>query len=136
MPATSATDSPIAVVAERQRVEAIAADAVGRLPRRGEIEAGYLRKRRGEQAPLNQAGFFELPLLFRVAALRRARLIDLALQDLEERHVFPWLLDEALRAPPHRLHGRIDAAPAGHDDDRHRGIVRAHVLDQLEPLSP
>ena len=61
-------------------------------------QAGYLRERRRQQAALDQARLFELALLLRVAPLRRPRLVDLALQDLEERDVFPWLLDEA-RAP-------------------------------------
>ena len=106
--------------AERQRVETVAADAVGRLPGDRELMPLDLRHGGREQTALDQPRVLELPLLPLIAPPRGPRVGDLALEDLEQRDVLPRLLHEALGAAAHRLDGGIDAAPPGHDDDRHR----------------
>ena len=40
-----------------------------------------------------------------------------------------------LRAAAHRFDGGVDAAPAGHDDDRQRRVVRAHAIEQIEAFA-
>ena len=134
LPAMSAIDTPSAA-AEGQRVEAIAADAVRGLPRHADIDAGDLRYGRREQAALDQAGVVELALLPLVPPPCRACLGDFPLEDLQERDVLPRLLDEALGAPAHRFYRRVDAAPAGHDDDGEGGIVGADARNELEPFA-
>ena len=84
-----------------------------------EVDAGDLRHRRRQQAALDQPRLLEFALLLVIAAARGAAFRDLALEDLEQRDVFPRLLHEALRAAPHRFDRGVDAAPPGHDDDRH-----------------
>ena len=90
-----------------------------------EIDAGDLRRCGRQQAALDQACLLHFALLLVIAAAGGAAFRDFALDDLDEREVFPRLLHEALGAAPHRFDRRIDAAPPGHDDDRQGRVVDA-----------
>ncbi len=71
-----------------------------------------------------------------VAPPRRQALFDLTADDFDQRQVVPRLLDEAARAAAHGLDRRVDAAPAGHHDDRQCAVVRSHAIEQFETLTP
>jgi hypothetical protein len=66
---------------------------------------------------------------------RGTAILDLTGEDVDERGVDPWLLDEAARPPAHRLDGRVDCAPAGHHDHRQMGIERSRARDQFEAFA-
>ncbi len=134
LPATSAMTTP-SVAADLDEVEAIAADAVRRLPGGRNLKAGNLRQRGRQQRALNQPRFFLFAPLFAILPPCRTAIRDFALDDLEQGDVLPRFLHEALRAAPHRFDGGVDVAPPGHDDDRKGRIVRADLRDQLEAFT-
>ena len=123
--------------AERQRVEAVAADAVGRLPRRGELERRHLRHRRRQQAALNQARLLELALLLRVAPLRRAAPRRSRAAGFRGASRLPTASARSSCAPRRIASTAVSMLPQpvmttiGSD-----GVVRAHVRNQLEPFPP
>ena len=84
----------------------------------GEFPAVNLRDLLRQQALLDLERLGEIAALGRVVQAPRAAGGDLRTQRREQMRVVPRLLDEVAHAPPHRLDREIDAAPAGHDDDR------------------
>src|SRR5574340_553360 len=46
------------------------------------------------------------------------------------------LQEEVHRARLHRLHGGLDGAERGHDDDRGRHVLPAHAIEQLQTVHP
>ena len=136
LPATSAMETPIAPVPKVSMSKQSPPMPLAGCHDEARRRPGICGMVVGKQAALNQPRFLVLALLFRVAALGRLRLLDLALHDLEERHVVPRLLDEAARAAAHRLDRRVDAPPAGHHDDRQRAVVGADAGMSSSPSRP
>ena len=124
LPTTSAIDSATRLRPEADGVEAIAADAGGRLPRCRQLEAVHLRQRRRQQRPLDAARLVQLPRLPQHTRAPFAPGRDLVVQQRDERRVVPRLLNEVPDAAAHGFDGEVDRAPAGHHDDRQRRVER------------
>ena len=60
--------------------------------------------------------------------------LDLSAKDGDEPRVFPRLLDEVARAPPHRLDGQLDAAPRRHHHHGQGVVQGLEARQQVQPL--
>ena len=125
LPTTSAIDTATRVSLKREDVVAVAADAGRGRPERRQAAALHVGHRRRQQRALDQPGFVVLAREPRVAAPRRQAFFDFTPDDFDQRQVVPRLLDEAPRAAAHGFDRRVDAAPAGHHDDRQGAVVRS-----------
>jgi hypothetical protein len=63
-----------------------------------------------------------------LARAARPGQLDLVAQHAEQALVLPGLLDEVLRAAPHRRDGHVDRRPGGHHHDRQAGIALAQAV--------
>jgi hypothetical protein len=123
------------VVVERECVVAVAAVATRGPPRGGNAVRADARQRGRQQAPLDGARIRLLALMPEVLLARHAAVGDLAGEDFQQRRVVPRFLDEAARPSPHRLDGRVDCSPPGHDDHGQQRVEAARAGHQLEPLA-